>query len=101
MTNRERERERSKSKVKFTCFYCGKLGHFQKNYQHFNRDKGIVDIVELKKISEEKSNSAITASEEESLFISGQTCVNLANDECSWVVKSGASFHLTLIRECF
>ena len=27
--------------------------------------------------------------------------MNLANVECSWVVDSGASFHLTPKRECF
>ena len=27
--------------------------------------------------------------------------MNLANAECSWVVDSGASFHLNPKRECF
>ena len=29
--NRDKSKGRSKSRGKFTCFYCGKLGHFQKN----------------------------------------------------------------------
>ena len=28
--NRDKSRSRSKSKGRLTCFYCGKLGHFQK-----------------------------------------------------------------------
>ena len=35
------------------------------------------------------------------LFICEQASVNLANVECSWVVDSGASFHLNPKRECF
>ena len=35
------------------------------------------------------------------LFICEQASVNLANIECSWVVDSDASFHLTPKREYF
>ena len=86
---------------KLTCFYCGKLGHFQKNCQHFKRDKRNDGSTEQNKISEEKNTSAIVASEEELLFISEQACVNLASDECTWVVDSDTSFHLNPKRECF
>ena len=51
--------------------------------------------------SESKNTSAITTSEEELLLISEQNEVNLVGDESTWVVDSGASFHLTLDQECF
>ena len=54
-----------------------------------------------RKISDDRNISAIATSEEEMLFICEQASVNLANVECSWVVDSGASFHLTPKRECF
>ena len=85
---------------KLTCFYCGKLGHFQKNCQHFKRDKRNDGSTEQNKISEERNTSAIAASEKE-LFISEQACVNLACDECTWVVDSSASFHLTPKKQYF
>jgi transposase InsO family protein len=92
---------RSKSRGRLTCFYCGKPGHFQKNCRHLRKDKGMADEVESGKISNDKNTSAIATSEEEMLYICEQASVNLANAECSWIVDSGASFHLTPKRECF
>ena len=94
-------RLRSKSKGRSTCFYCGKPGHFQKNYWHYRKDKGGANGVESRKISDSKNTLAIAASEEEMLFISEQSEVNLADEESTWVVDFGASFHLTPNRGCF
>ena len=91
----------SMSSMTFTCFYCGKPGHFQRNCRQLKQDKGIDDDVELRKFSNDKNTSAIATNEEELLFFCEQDRVNLANVECSWVVDSGASFHLTPKRECF
>ena len=99
--NGDRFYGRSKSRGKPTCFYCGKPGHLQKNCRHLRKDKGMADEVEPRKISDDKNTSAIATSEEEMLFICEQDSVNLVNAECSWVVDSDASFHLTPKRECF
>ena len=61
----------------------------------------MADEVKPRKISDDKNTSAIVTSEEEMLFICEQVSVNLASAESSWVVDSGASFHLTPKRECF
>ena len=37
----------------------------------------------------------------ELLLINEYASVNLASDECTWIVDSGALFHLTPKRECF
>ena len=66
------------------CFYCGR-----------------VDGGELKKISDSKTSSAVTASVEELLFISEQNDVNLAGKQSTWVVNSSASFHQTPNRVSF
>ena len=60
------------------------------------RRTGIVDDVEPIKNYDEQNTSTIATSEEELLF---QASVNPSNLECSWVVDSGASFHLTPKRE--
>ena len=101
LENREKSYARSKSRGRLTCFYCGKPGHFQRNYRHFKQDKGIVDDVEPRKISNDNNTLAIAIREEELLIIFEQANVKLANVEYSWVVDSGASFHLTPKRECF
>ena len=41
------------------------------------------------------------ASEEELMLITEESELNLAGDEMTWVVDSGASFHLTPDRKCF
>ena len=98
---REKSHARSKSRAKLTCFYCGKPGHFQKDCRHLKKDKGASNDVEPKKISKEKGTSAIATSEEEILFICEQASANLASEECTRVIDSSTSFHITLSRECF
>ena len=95
------EEARRKSRGRPTCFYYGKLGHFQKNCRQLRKDKGGADGTELKRNPERKGTSAIATSEEELLLISKQSELNLVGDELTWVVDSGASFHLTLDRKCF
>ena len=63
------------------------------------QDKCASNDVEPKKISQEKGTSPVATSEEELLFICEQASVNLANEECTWVIDSGASFHITPL--CF
>ena len=44
----------------------------------------------------------MATSAEEFLFICcKQASVNLENEECTWAIASGASFHITSLRECF
>ena len=61
---REKSHAKSKSKGKLTCFYCGKPGHFQKDFQHLKMDKGICNDVKLRKIPNEKGTLAVAMSEE-------------------------------------
>ena len=85
----------SKSRGRLTYFYCGKPGHFQRNCRQLKQEKGIVDDVEPRNFFDDKNTLATETGEEELLFISEQASVNIANVECSLVVDSSASFHLT------
>ena len=86
---------RSKSRGRPTCFYCGKPGHFQKNYRHYRKEKGGANGAKPKKNPERKGTLAIAISEEEELLISEKNQLNIVGNELTWVVDSGASFHLT------
>ena len=59
-------------------------------------DKGSSKDVESRKISEEKGTS-----EAETVFICEQQSINLASEECTWVIDSDASFHITPWRDYF
>ena len=118
--NRDKSGTRSKSRGRPTCFYCGKPGHFQKNYRNFRKDKE-TDSTDSKKSPERnnayrgatdrngsdrrghdrKGTTAIAASEEELMLITEESELNLVGDETTWVVDFGTSFHLTLDRKCF
>ena len=85
--------------------YCGKPGHFQKNCRHFRKDKE-TDDTDSKGTGPEgrpdrKGTTAIAASKEELMLITEESEINLAGDEMTWVVDSGASFHLTPDRKGF
>ena len=98
---RDKSHVRCKSRGKLTCFYCGKPEQIQKGCRHLKKDKCVSSNVKSKTITEEKDISVMATSEEELLFICEQTCANLTNEECTWVIDSGPSFHITPSRECF
>ena len=51
--------------------------------------------------TDRKGTPTIAESEEELMLITEESELNLARDEMTWVVDSGASFHLTLDWKCF
>ena len=59
--NWDKSGTRSKSRRSASCFYCGKPGHFQYNFQHY---KGGVDGFEPKKNPKTKGSLAIATREE-------------------------------------
>ena len=82
-------------------FLLRETGAFPKELLTLRNAKGGADNFELKKISERKGTSAIATSEEERLVIIEESELHLVNDASTWVVDSGASFHLTPDQKCF
>ena len=82
-------------------FLLRETGAFPKELLTLRNAKGGADNFELKKISERKGTSAIATSEEERLVIIEESELHLVNNETTWVIDSGASFHLTPNRKCF
>ena len=99
--SREKSHAKSKSRGKLTCFYCGKPGHFQKDYRHLKKDKGTTNEAEPRKIPDGNGTSAITTSEEDILFICEEASSNIASEESTWEIDSGASFYINPARGCF
>ena len=69
-----------------------------------------VDTLRRTKVSQRMSNPErflrkrahmLLLQEAEILFICEQASTNLASEECTWVIDSGVSFHITPSRECF
>ena len=45
--------------------------------------------------SEEKNTKALAISDDDVLFVGDKECLNVASDDCHWVIDSDASYHLT------
>ncbi|WVZ13786.1 hypothetical protein V8G54_011352 [Vigna mungo] len=97
---REKSRGRFKSRSKgLTCFYCGKDGHHKPKCRFLKRDQknGTVhpDVVDPKKKLEEKTTTAVV-SDDANVFLTNEVnYLNIAFDDCTWIVDTGASFHVT------
>ncbi|KAL4324380.1 hypothetical protein GQ457_11G032480 [Hibiscus cannabinus] len=97
----DKSRGQSKSRSKIICYYCVKPNHKKSQCRSLKRDQknGTVkcDQVDPKK-KEENNTTAVAAKEEEEdgiFLFGGDNYLNLAQDDCSWIVNSGASFHVT------
>ncbi|WVY90442.1 hypothetical protein V8G54_035956 [Vigna mungo] len=97
---REKSRGRFKSRSKgLTCFYYGKDGHKKPECRFLKRDQknGTVhpDVVDPKKKLEEKTTTAVVSDDANVFLISEVNYLNITFDDCTWIVDTGASFHVT------
>ncbi|WVZ17355.1 hypothetical protein V8G54_010337 [Vigna mungo] len=93
---REKSRGRFKSRSKgLTCFYCGKDGHKKPECRFLNRDQKNGIVVNPKKKLEEKTTTAVVSDDANVFLISEVNYLNIAFDDCTWIVDTGASFHVT------
>jgi len=96
---REKSRGRSKSFSTLVCYCCSKSGHRKSDCRNFKRDQKARKVKpnQNEHRREEKSITAIASQDHIEVFrIGEQNYVNLACDDCSWIVESRASFHVTL-----
>ena len=94
----DKSRRRSKSRPKFVCYYCGKPCHKKFDCRYYKRDqkagKVIQDQIAHKK--EDKNITAAVAKDDNHVFLIGEeNYLNLADDDCTWIVDSGVAFHVT------
>ncbi|RDY05562.1 hypothetical protein CR513_10588, partial [Mucuna pruriens] len=98
--SRGKSRGRSKSRPRgLTCFYCGKIGHKKQECRFLKRDQkaGSVhpDEIDPKKKLEEKTTTAVASDDENVFLIGKENYLNVAFDDCTWIVDTGTSFHVT------
>ncbi|VFQ72060.1 unnamed protein product [Cuscuta campestris] len=96
----KRGKSRSKSRSKYKnveCHYCHKKGHLMKNcFKLKNKDKNKPEG----KDGENDRHVAATTSGD-LIVVSDNDLINVASDESSWVIDSGAAFHATSRKDFF
>jgi hypothetical protein len=97
----DQSQERDK---KITCFYCGKPNHKKSDYRIYKRD--LAEGKVANKNEQKGENVAAMTAEceqgEDCLINEDEECYSVVRDDAmSWVVNSGASFHITSHKEYF
>ncbi|VFQ90233.1 unnamed protein product [Cuscuta campestris] len=95
-------RGRSKSKSEVKCFYCDKPGHKISQCRKMKRDKAQQkeENGQTSEKKEEKDTAALVDADD-LFFVCDDTSFDVAFQDCTWIIDSSASCHLTPHREFF
>ena len=100
---KNKEGSRSKSRNKFAnieCYHCGKKGHIKRFCRQLKRENK--NNKDKEKNNDDNNNEGrVATTTEDFLLVYDSDIVNLAYDETSWVIDSGASTHITSRKEFF
>ncbi|KAF7121453.1 hypothetical protein RHSIM_Rhsim13G0116100 [Rhododendron simsii] len=101
--NKSKDRSRSKSRgtskprSEIECFHCHKMGHMRKECRILQKELKKGKVVE----SSGKKDTTAVASDGEVIIVCDDGFVGLTGQDLSWVIDSGASFHVTSQRDFF
>ncbi|VFQ83449.1 unnamed protein product [Cuscuta campestris] len=89
-------RGRSKSRSEVKCFYCDKPGRKISQCRKMKRDKAQPkeEKGQTSEKKEEKGTAAL-ADADDLFFVCDDTNFDVAFQDCTWIIDSGASCHLT------
>lgn len=97
---RGHSRGKSVSRKEVECFYCKRKGHIKKDCWNWKRDfnKGKEEQKKQENVLEE---TTATASDGDVIIVSDENSLNFTFQDFSWVIDSGASYHVTPHKEFF
>ena len=86
--SQQRGRSKSRSRYDMKCHHCGKPGHFIRECRRLKAEQS------RNQEAETRTNDTTTVTEEV-VIVRDADYVNLACQDTTWVVDSGASYHVT------
>ncbi|CAJ2642239.1 unnamed protein product [Trifolium pratense] len=100
--DKSERRSKSKSRKEFTCFYCNREGHIRKYCRLLKRDQ-LRERDDDSENESDKDTSAVAHDSATDVYIicDDDDSINLASHDSTWIIDSGASYHVTPRRDFF
>jgi len=101
--NKSKVKGRCQSRTRIICHYCSKEGHKRFECKFLKKDQK-VEIVHSDLFDPKKKDCTPTTTvvvDNDSLLIGEKNYQNVAYGDCSWIVNSGASFHVSPHKDFF
>ena len=105
-SNKGKHRSKSKGKFgDFECYHCGRKGHTTRFCRQLKRENKKANYNNQKNNQRKDDggddNAEVNTTTEEFFICCDDEMVNLAHDDSSWVVDSGATCHVTSQRDFY
>ena len=97
--SRSKSRSKSRTRKEVICYHCGKAGHIKRNCRFLKRDQSR-ERDEDKEKKNDKDTTAV-ASVNNVYIVCDDNSINLACQDSTWIIDSGASYHVTPRRDFF
>ncbi|CAJ2628405.1 unnamed protein product [Trifolium pratense] len=100
--DKSERRSKSKARKEFTCFYCNREGHIKKYCRLLKRDQ-LRERDDDSENESDKNTSAVAHDSATDVYIicDDDDSINLASHDSTWIIDSGASYHVTPRRDFF
>ncbi|CAJ2654735.1 unnamed protein product [Trifolium pratense] len=94
--DKSERRSKSKARKEFTCFYCNREGHIKKYCRLLKRDQ-LRERDDDSENESDKDTSAVAHDSATDVYIicDDDDSINLASHDSTWIIDSGASYHVT------
>jgi len=101
--NKSKAKSRSQSRTRTKCYYCSKEGHKRFECRFLKKDHKVGTVHPNLFVPKKKDYTPTTTVvvDDDDLLIGEDNYLNVAYGDCSWIVDSGASFHVSPHKDCF
>ncbi|CAJ2658330.1 unnamed protein product [Trifolium pratense] len=100
--DKSESRGKSRARKEFTCFYCNREGHIKKYCRLLKRDQ-LREKDDDSENESDKDTSAVSHDSTTDVYIicDDDDSINLVSHDSTWIIDSGASYHVTPRRDFF
>eukprot|EP00249_Psilotum_nudum_P003063 c16384_g1_i2 orf=324-659(+) len=93
ISQRNKSRSKSRPQRSIECFHCGKKGHIKKDCYKFKKE--LRKEQGEKKKTKEGGEEVNTVAKDDDILFASMLLSSDAENLSTWIIDSGASFHVT------